>query len=66
MLRLSVVVENDESAALADIAHIGSNVVISNMATGTTLSTRSSTRPRLAVAPGASPSSRRWASRRRP
>ena len=37
MLRLAVVVENDESASLADIAHIGSNVVISNLATGAKL-----------------------------
>jgi transcription elongation factor GreA len=37
MLRLAVVVENDDEAVSADIAHIGSNVVISNLATGAKL-----------------------------
>jgi transcription elongation factor GreA len=37
MLRLAVVVENDDEAVSADIAHIGSNVVISNMTTGAKL-----------------------------
>jgi transcription elongation factor GreA len=37
MLRIAVVVENDESAALADVAHIGSNVILSNLATGARL-----------------------------
>jgi transcription elongation factor GreA len=37
MLRLAIVVENDDSASLADIAHIGSNVVISNLSTGAKL-----------------------------
>jgi transcription elongation factor GreA len=34
-LRLAVIVENDDSAASADVAHIGSKVVISDLATGT-------------------------------
>lgn len=37
MLRLAVVVENDEAGALQDVAHIGSTVKISNLATGAQL-----------------------------
>ncbi len=37
MLRLAVIVENDEERIAADVAHIGSNVVISNVATGVKL-----------------------------
>ncbi|MGE0058471.1 MAG: transcription elongation factor GreA [Dehalococcoidia bacterium] len=37
MLRLAVIVENDEERIAADVAHIGSNVVISNLATGAKL-----------------------------
>lgn len=33
-LRLAVIVENDDSAAIATIAHIGSNVLISDLASG--------------------------------
>jgi transcription elongation factor GreA len=37
MLRLAVIVENDDEAVSADVAHIGSNVTISNLATGAKL-----------------------------
>lgn len=37
MLRLAVIVEHTDAAVAADVAHIGSNVVISNLATGAKL-----------------------------
>lgn len=37
MLRIAVVVENDDSSVQADVARIGSTVVISNLATGARL-----------------------------